>query len=290
MRPVGYLRDEDKTSANGRDTVINDCQSRLNTEDLDLWVEAGLLIDDIGFVKPSNTPNSGYSEGDDVMKEDLISNALVWILSKIVNFLAAGDGIHVHNSHQPEGSRIGVSQHVLLERWQRLQAELDAWYNGLPDTFKPCARIQPPPESSTSDTYTFPEIWFSIPMCASSMQHYHMARILMLINKPHESTPRRSTVTNRLKSYRSIESEIRFHSHEICGIAMSRPEASVRIHSVQPLYVSGQCVSDPRERRGVLELLKAVERDLGWATEYRIQQLLREWEWDENAYSGSVIS
>ena len=224
------------------------------------------------------------------MKEDLISNALVWILSKIVNFLAAGDGVHLNNTHQPEGSRIGVSQHTLLERWQRLQAELDAWYNGLPNTFKPCARIQPPPESSTSDTYAFPEIWFSIPMCASTMQHYHMARILMLINKPHESTSRRSTVTNRLKSYRSIESEIRYHSHEICGISMSRPEASVRIHSVQPLYVSGQCVSDPRERRGVLELLKAVERDLGWATEYRIQQLLREWEWDESVYPGSVVS
>lgn len=224
------------------------------------------------------------------MKEDLISNALVWILSKIVNFLAVGDGIHVNNNHLAEGSRISVSQHVLLERWHRLQGELDAWYNGLPDTFKPCARIEPPAETSNPDTFTFPELWFSIPMCASSMQHYHMARILMLINKPHESTTRRSTVTNRLKSYRSIESEMRFHSHEICGIAMSRPDAAVRIHSVQPLFVSGQCLSDPRERRAALQLLRSVEQDLGWATEYRVQQLLREWEWDDSMYAGSVIS
>jgi hypothetical protein len=108
-----------------------------------------------------------------------------------------------------------------------------------------------------------------------------MARILLLINKPHESTAKRISVTNRLKSYPSIETEIRFHSHEICGISLSRPEASVRIHSIQPLFVSGQCLTEPRERRTVLHLLKRIESDLGWATEYRVKQLLNEWEWDE---------
>jgi hypothetical protein len=115
-----------------------------------------------------------------------------------------------------------------------------------------------------------------------------MARILLLINKPHESTARRSTVTNRLRSYRSIESEIRFHSHEICGISMSRPEASVRIHSLQPLFVSGQCLTEPRERRMILNLLRGIEGDIGWATEYRAKQLLKEWEWDEGRDAMSV--
>ena len=47
------------------------------------------------------------------------------------------------------------------------------------------------------------------------MQHYHMARILLLVNKPHESTMRRSTIANRLNSYRSIEEEIVSHCYEI---------------------------------------------------------------------------
>ena len=40
------------------------------------------------------------------------------------------------------------------------------------------------------------------------MQHYHMARILLLVNKPHETTMRRSTIAHRLNSYRSIEEKI----------------------------------------------------------------------------------
>lgn len=245
-----------------------------------LWTEAGLQVDSAGFVRPSNTGE------DDVMKEDMISNALIWILSKIVNFIAAGDNIHVGpNSNPIDEGPLGVKQQVLLERWYRLQAELDAWYNGLPDTFRPCARIEPsrgPQDASDADDCPFPEVWYSIPMCASTMQHYHMARILLLINKPHESTARRTTVTNRLKSYRSIESEIRYHSQEICGISMSRPDGSVRIHSLQPLFVSGQCLTEPRERRTIIRLLRGIEADLGWATEYRVKQLLKEWEWDES--------
>ncbi|KAL1982656.1 hypothetical protein VTN96DRAFT_1026 [Rasamsonia emersonii] len=259
---------------------INECQTRLNTDDLVLWTEAGLQVDSAGFVRPSNTGE------DDVMKEDMISNALIWILSKIVNFIAAGDNIHVGpNSNPIDEGPLGVKQQVLLERWYRLQAELDAWYNGLPDTFRPCARIEPsrgPQDASDADDCPFPEVWYSIPMCASTMQHYHMARILLLINKPHESTARRTTVTNRLKSYRSIESEIRYHSQEICGISMSRPDGSVRIHSLQPLFVSGQCLTEPRERRTIIRLLRGIEADLGWATEYRVKQLLKEWEWDES--------
>lgn len=223
------------------------------------------------------------------MSEDLISNALIWLLTRIVNFMAVGDDIHVNDNLQPGASRIGVSQHALLERWNHLECSLDAWYNGLPDTFKACARIEPSGSNlSQEDSYSFPEVWYSIPMCAASMQHYHMARILLLINKPHESTARRNTLSNRLKSYRSIDSEIRFHSHEICGISMARPEASVRIHSVQPLFVSGQSFAGPRLRRTILQLLRGIERDLGWATEYRVKQLLREWEWGENGPSASV--
>lgn len=218
----------------------------------------------------------------------MISNALIWLLSKIVNFIDAGDQIQVSPAGGPsEQGPIGVSQNTLLERWYRLHSELDSWYRGLPDTFQPCARLEPDRRPQLApgvdDDCPFTEVWYSMPMCASTMQHYHMARIILLINKPHESTARRTTVTNRLKSYRSIESEIRLHSYEICNISMSRMDASSRIHSVQPLFVTGQCLTEPRERRTIFNLLRGIEADMGWATEYRVKQLLKEWEWDEAA-------
>ncbi|KAJ6004774.1 transcriptional regulator family: Fungal Specific TF [Penicillium herquei] len=267
---------------------INECHTRLNTEDLVLWTEAGLRMDHMGFVRPSNMAAAGYPEGDDFMKEDTICNALVWILSKIVNFISSGDNLTMNDNQSVDSGPLGISQQVLLERWYRLEAELDAWYRGLPDTFRASARIEPSHLShchspkEASDLVTLQEVWHSIPMCASSMQHYHMARILLLINKPHESTSRRNTITLRLQSYRSIEAEIGFHSREIVGIALSRPDGSVRINSLQPLFVSGQCLTDPRERRVNIRLLRAIEADLGWATEYRVQQLLKEWNWDES--------
>jgi hypothetical protein len=47
------------------------------------------------------------------------------------------------------------------------------------------------------------------------------------------------------------------------------------------MFVSGQCLMEPRERRTIIGLLRGIEADTGWATEYRVKQLLREWGWDE---------
>jgi hypothetical protein len=219
------------------------------------------------------------------MREDMISNALIWLMSKIINYLALGDSIDAvfpQDKQSPTGL-YGVNQMTLLERWKELEKELDIWYDGLPVTFNPSARLPPINDGSVSvdsPRAVFSEIWYSIPMCASTMQSYHMARILLLVNKPHESTARQTTVANRLTSYRTIDVEVRHHSHEICGIALGRPEGSVRIHQVQPLFVAGQCMHDNRERRVVLDILRGIEADLGWATDYRMKQLLKDWKWE----------
>ena len=218
------------------------------------------------------------------MREDMISNGLVWLLAKIVNFISSGDDIVFGDYDSPQGSSsIVVSQQTLLQRWHELKRELEVWFKGLPDVFAPCARIEPPaPSSSSGVTFPFAEIWCNIPMCASALQHYHYACILLLINKPHESTALRSTITGRLKSYLSIADEIKYHSREICGISLSRPEGSVRIHALQPLFVAGQCLTDPCEREIALKLIRGIQTDLGLATEYRAKQLLKEWNLQED--------
>ncbi|CAG8981908.1 hypothetical protein HYALB_00009163 [Hymenoscyphus albidus] len=262
---------------------INESQTRLNTYDLGLWRAAGLHLDDGGFVKPSNTEDSHYPERQIAMREDMISNALIWLMSKIVNFLASGDSVdHVYpqNPSSPTGL-IGINQMVVLERWKGLEKELEIWHQGLPDTFKPCAVLPRMTRGGRDEPRTiFEQIWYSMPMCASTMQAYHMARILLLINRPHESTQRRSKVHSRLNSYRSIESEVRDRSQKIVAIALGRPDGAVRIHQVQALFVAGQCLLEDCERRVVLELLRDIERDLGWATDYRVRQLIKEWGWE----------
>lgn len=266
--------------------VINECQTRLNTNDVSIWKAAGLQLDEQGFVLPSNTEDSHFPERQAVMREDMICNALIWLMSKIINYIASGDSVdHVfpQDPASPSGL-IGINQMVILERWKELEKELEIWHYGLPETFKPCARLPPVTDGSippSSARAIFSEIWYSMPMCASTMQSYHMARTILLVNRPHESTARRSTLSDRIRSYREIEKEVRYHVHEICGIALARPEGSVRIHQVQPLFVAGQCLTEDRERQVVLDLLRGIENDLGWATDYRVKKLLTEWGWQE---------
>ena len=45
----------------------------------------------------------------------------------------------------------------------------------------------------------------------------------------------------------------------------------------QPLYVAGQCLTHHRERKVIIDLLRGIEVELGWATQYRVQQLEKEW-------------
>ncbi|KAF2856845.1 hypothetical protein T440DRAFT_11364 [Plenodomus tracheiphilus IPT5] len=260
---------------------INKTHTRLDTEDLSLWREAGLLIDGHGFIVPSNTTESGYPEdGERVMREDLICNALVWLMSKLVNFMAAGDEI------TGDTTIFGVPQRTLLDFWHSLQKQFQVWHDGLPVTFKASARVGP---SNTphqllhgENSSSFTEIWYSIPMCASTMQTYHMSQILLFMNKPHESTQGRSTVCARMNSYQSVLAACQRHSREIVGISLARSDEAVRIHSIQPLFTAGQCLSDARERQVVLHLLRDVETDIGWATDYRVRQLVEQWQWEQH--------
>lgn len=184
-----------------------------------MWREAGLFIDDNGFVRP--TDSTAIGEG--AMEIDMICNALVWLMSKLINYIAAGEGFQPvpagyrpPNAEKDEPLKIGVSQQKLLERWAKIKDLLETWYNGLSDEFKPCARIEPSMHNGQeAHNKVFTEIWYSIPMCSSCMEHYHMAQIVLLINRPHESTARRSNIFSRLKSYRSIDAEIMYHCREI---------------------------------------------------------------------------
>ncbi|GKZ20105.1 hypothetical protein AbraIFM66951_008175 [Aspergillus brasiliensis] len=286
---------------------INETQTRLDLFDLVIWRNFGLNISSHGhFVPPSissstvNTPIlSSPSPHAPVpphctwLDEDTLSNALIWIMGKIINFITSGDGIYPGDYESPPGQRpcFGTTQEDLLERWKRLEFELSAWYDTLPDSFTPCGRTRlflsnlepthskPVPTSTeqATDVDTIDAIIFTIPMCAVTIQTYHMGRILLLSNMPQESTAIRSTVTARLRHYRQIAGLVIHHAREICGISLAGLPDAILSHTVQPLFVAGQCFEGDEERRLVVDLLRRVESDTGWATEYRVKDLQRQW-------------
>ncbi|KAL1612078.1 hypothetical protein SLS60_000301 [Paraconiothyrium brasiliense] len=253
---------------------INKTKTRLDTEDFSIWREFGLLLNEDGFIISNNATDIAYPEGDSMMREDLICNSLVWLMGKLVNFMAYGDNF----GEDGTSTWAGVRQRTLLDYWKTIQRQFQMWYDSLPITFKPSARVDPRPTTVFGEPNAlFPEVWYSIPMCASTMQYYHMSQIQLFMNKPHESTQGATNVYERLNSYQSVLAACQKHSREIVGISLGRPDDAVRIHSVQPLFTAGQCLNDVGERHVVLDLLRGVEADIGWATKYRARQLIEQW-------------
>jgi hypothetical protein len=279
---------------------INNTNTRLDTADLPMWINAGLRISPEGYLYPSNPSHPDY-RAETAMSDDKISNGLVWLLMKLVNYIAAGDEV--------PASLLGVRQHDLLAYWHELESQFTAWHDGLLPSFRAIAL-------GTDAASGLEERWFPRPMCASAMQSYHFARVQLLHNKPHISTgspfsPRpalasRSSISSRgdvltpgsslaarHASYASILQQSRFHAKEIVAISLGRTDEGTRIHSVQPLWTAGLVLGATGDegvgtetegwRRTIVELLKGVERDVGWASEYRVRNLLEVWNSVEDA-------
>lgn len=242
---------------------ISHTSTRLDTEDISLWRSAGLVIDERGIIVPGKAGYSTYIRGENDMREDMTANALVFILSKIMNFLS------------PTSSRAQNNPN----RWKTLHREVEAWFESLPESFTECWRLEVDLKSADASRANFAEVFYSIPLCSVTMQHYHFAQIILLLHMPRETS---ASVMDQLRSYRAVPEKIAYHSREICAIALGRPPAHVRIHMLQPIFLAGQCLEGLQERKVILELLRNIETDLGWATEYRVQELLKEWGWESN--------
>lgn len=271
-------------------TVISETQTRLKLNDARLWENAGLAGDSRGVrlpLSPSGSVNADSSADD--AEEDKKSNELTWLLCKIMNHLTSGDALWPEDYARPKGQRcpVGVPQDQLLDRWYVLMGDLDNWFAGLSPSFSPSTRtnFSHYDNSDGSPFSDFEQIWYELPQCAATMQWYYMARILLLVNRPQESTAIRSTVSARLRCYRETMQAVLQHSRDICAISLANPTEPVRIHSVQPLFVAGQVFHLEQERRAVLSLLSGIEKDLGWSTTYHRARLRHEWDMEGGLFA-----
>jgi hypothetical protein len=242
---------------------INRTKTRLDTDDLSLWRAAGLQIEEYDEVQSNSRADTSQPSKQSNIREDMLSNKLVWILSKLMNQLAT--------ESKEQGDKAAT--------WVSLERELERWFQSLPDTFSPAGRFEPDSKSADPTRSLFAESFYSIPLCAVTMQHYHFAQVMLLLHKPRENS---NSVRDQLRRYREIPDRIAYHCKEICAIALGRPPGYVRIHMLQPLFIAGQCLESADERNIILDLLRGIERDLGWATQYRVRELLAEWNWEDD--------
>ncbi|KAH8435181.1 uncharacterized protein LDX57_012810 [Aspergillus melleus] len=252
-------------------------------QNIPLWRAAGIPIDDQGNVSSSNSSSLRFSP------EDLSANNLVWLLNKVINFLAVSKKSQVEQwtgqtpSPSPPTATTSITPtatHPTTSTWLKLQFEFQAWLERMPETFRPCLRLQHPKDlSKLPDIHhmPFPEIFYSLTSCAAAMQQYHFGRLALALNRPSDAVSGPSTAFDRLQGYRELTKEADYRCKEICGIALGRPQSAARVYMVPLLYAVGQCFESPEERAIVRDLMRGIEADLGLVTAEQVRKLQHAW-------------
>ncbi|KAH8738382.1 hypothetical protein BGZ61DRAFT_526363 [Ilyonectria robusta] len=173
---------------------------RLETQthfDMPLWQNAGSAADENGGLLSHNPSGTADLRALTDIQKYTRSNKLIWLPGRIVNYLTSRNAIRPADFALLPGQRfpIGVPQDQLFGRWNILDADLQKWYDSLSPTFQASARTKRHNTMPADDDFAnLEEIWYELPICATTMQRYHMACILLLVNKPQESMTIRTTL------------------------------------------------------------------------------------------------
>jgi len=179
------------------------------------------------------------------------ANYAVFLCASVVNVISTQTG----------GAET-VQQTTYLARWNALFDLLEDWYMNRLEKMQPLISY---PSDPNDPRHPFPVLLYSSAPAVNGNQLYHAATMLMLQHKPRGITLARSP--------RSIL----WHARQICGIAMSNSDHGASINGLQPLWIAGKIMSHETEHQAILDVLTRIEKDTGWATAWRLDDLKEYW-------------
>ncbi|KAI1617686.1 Zn(II)2Cys6 transcription factor [Exophiala viscosa] len=188
---------------------------------------------------------------------DSYANYAVFLCASVVNVTSNKTGPHVERTEM-----VSVTSTTYAARWKALFDLLEDWYINRSEAMQPLMAY---PSSADEPREPFPVVLYNNPPAVNGNSLYHAAAILMLQNKP-----------KGMRLSRSPKS-ILWHARQICGIAVSNGDHGAWINSLQPLWIAGKIMSHETEHRAILELLAQIERESGWATAWRAEDLRDYW-------------
>ncbi|KAL2785528.1 hypothetical protein BJX66DRAFT_59531 [Aspergillus keveii] len=220
-------------------------KTRVNTDDLVLWRKMGVPLDDHGNLARSTIESQ---------LEATLFKALVRIMCQLVNSELNDAG-----------------------QWTILKGHFDRWQSTVPQSFYIPITWPPVAEPSTiqnADAFTR-EIWFASDLSAITLAFYHMSRVILLVNRPMGLFINQRE--DLLSAYNTLQQELRQHAMEIIPIMHAKPSETAQKYMLQPLYVAGRCLTDEKERKSLLQILRNMADDFGLFTDDRINDLCQEW-------------
>lgn len=222
----------------------------------------GLHLESDGRTTLTGSANSLSTTAEHVMNK-VLSFALIRLTCKLVDFIAPAA-----DSELPQR----------VEAFVELEDRFDEWRQMLSISFHPDGTFYDDEATHQSPGLFGREIWFSNDFCSVTMLYYHMSRMLLLIHRPSALLPAgQQSSFDLLQTFRDLERKLQYNAAEVIAIVRGTPCDAVKLRSIQPLYLAGRCCSTKEDRKKLVGMLDEIQDQLGIATGYRINALLREW-------------
>lgn len=179
---------------------------------------------------------------------DMYGNYMVYLGGKVMDLFALA------------GSNSGDAG--FEQQWSSLFEHLSRWYEDRPLEMRPILDLSP---ATTDFNQPFPILLFSCPAAIAGNQLYHTSALLMLQQKPRG-----------VRLWPGARS-ILWHARRISAISISNTDHGCWTNCVQPLWFAGKVMSHPAEHRAILDVYDMIERETGWGSRWRANDLREYW-------------
>ncbi|OGE58391.1 hypothetical protein PENARI_c001G01096 [Penicillium arizonense] len=193
---------------------------------------------------------------------DTYANYTVYLLARTVNILfgCASKSDYPCTSCQSVPNDDGDS---FVHRWADSFDRVEEWYENRPAQMKSIFSVAASEREGRDRA--FPIALYGNGSAISGNQMYHVAALLLLQRKP------KTLVLN--KRPRSVL----WHARQICAISASNAHHGCWTNALQPLWIAGKAMSHYSEHAAIVETLVRIERETGWATAWRVEDLKEFW-------------
>jgi len=189
---------------------------------------------------------------------DMYANHMVYLCGRVVDLLCTSGK---WEQRQQRSRRIIVDY---LSEWTRLFSLVERWYANRPEEMKPLLQIP-------NIAQPFATTLFGSGPAISGNQMYHTAALLMLKYKPAQVSRKQQ------QQQQQQQGSLLWHARQICAISISNEHHGAWTNSTQPLWIAGQQMSHASEHRAILAIYERIERETGWATQWRAEDLREFW-------------
>ncbi|KAI5366354.1 Putative zn(2)-C6 fungal-type DNA-binding domain, fungal transcription factor [Septoria linicola] len=208
------------------------------------WMDGGDITSDVNMLLNLHGDFSMYA------------NHVVYLTAQVVDLLCSSgkwEQRHRNLAHP-------MSPTEYFHQWTQLFELLERWYRDRPEEMKTLLTI-----SAAASNKPFSTLLFGNGPGISGNQMYHTAALLMLKYKPPHV------------QFAKKPPSVLWHARQICAISISNHHHGSWSNSIQPLWLAGQHMSHSTEHRAILDIYERIERELGWATKWRADDLKEHW-------------